>query len=57
MLIPSTVHNAWPQAKSYALRDERGMYLLVKPNGSRWSLGVRDSSCLDSALADVALYG
>lgn len=36
MLTPSAVQNAKPQAAPYKLRDERGMYLLVQPNGSRW---------------------
>ena len=36
MLTPSAVANAKPVAKSYKLADERGLYLLVKPNGSRW---------------------
>jgi integrase len=36
MLAPSAVANAKPQAKTYKLADERGMYLLVKPNGARW---------------------
>ena len=36
MLTPSAVHNAKPQAQAYKLRDERGMYLVVQPNGSRW---------------------
>ena len=36
MLTPSTVANAKPQATPYKLADERGMYLLVQPNGSRW---------------------
>lgn len=36
MLTPSAVANAKPQAKPYKLADERGMYLLVRPNGSRW---------------------
>ena len=36
MLTPSAVHNAKPKAEPYKLADERGMYLLVKPNGSRW---------------------
>ena len=35
MLTPSAVANAKPQAKPYKLRDERGMYLLVQPTGSR----------------------
>ena len=34
MLTPSAV--AKPQAKPYKLTDERGMYLLVKPDGARW---------------------
>jgi integrase len=36
MLTPSAVQNARPQAKPYKLADERGMYLLVKPDGARW---------------------
>jgi len=36
MLTPSAVQNAKPRAQPYKLRDERGMYLLVQPNGSRW---------------------
>jgi integrase len=36
MLTPSAVANAKPQAKPYKLRDERAMYLLVRPDGARW---------------------
>lgn len=36
MLTPSGVRNAKPQATAYKLADGRGMYLLVKPNGSKW---------------------
>jgi integrase len=36
MLTPSAVANAKPQAKPYKLADERGMYLLVKPDGAKW---------------------
>jgi hypothetical protein len=36
MLTPSAVNYAKPQALPYKLHDERGMYLLVQPNGSRW---------------------
>ena len=36
MLTPSQVANAKPQAKPYKLRDERGLYLLAQPNGSKW---------------------
>ena len=36
MLTPSAVANAKPQAKARKLADERGMYLLVKPDGARW---------------------
>ncbi|HKT32844.1 MAG TPA: integrase arm-type DNA-binding domain-containing protein [Gammaproteobacteria bacterium] len=36
MLTPSTVTNAKPQARSYKLTDERGMYLLIKPDGAKW---------------------
>ena len=36
MLSPSAVANAKPGAKPYKLADERGMFLLVNPTGSRW---------------------
>ena len=36
MLTPSAVQNAKPKAKPYKLADERGMFLLVQPNGSKW---------------------
>ncbi|MEO8804134.1 MAG: integrase arm-type DNA-binding domain-containing protein [Rudaea sp.] len=36
MLTSSAVHNAKSQIKAYKLADERGMYLLVKPDGGRW---------------------
>ncbi|HEX6612977.1 MAG TPA: Arm DNA-binding domain-containing protein, partial [Rhodanobacteraceae bacterium] len=36
MLTPSAVANAKPHASAYKLADERGMYLLVKPDGARW---------------------
>ncbi|MGH8041292.1 MAG: tyrosine-type recombinase/integrase [Rudaea sp.] len=36
MLTPSAVTNAKPQAMPYKLHDERGMYLLAKPDGARW---------------------
>jgi integrase len=36
MLTPSAVANAKPQAKPYKLADERGMYLLVNPDGAKW---------------------
>ena len=35
MLTPSAVANAKPQASACKLADERGMYLLVQPNGAR----------------------
>ncbi|WEN13714.1 tyrosine-type recombinase/integrase [Rhodanobacter sp. AS-Z3] len=42
MLTPSAVANAKPQAKPYKLADERGMYLLVKPDGARlWRFDYR----------------
>ena len=42
MLTPSAVANAKPQAKPYKLADERGMYLLVKPDGGRlWRFDYR----------------
>lgn len=36
MLTPSQVQNAKKQAKPYKLADERGMFLYVQPNGSKW---------------------
>jgi len=36
MLSASAVRDAKPQAAARKLRDERGLYLLVQPNGSRW---------------------
>ncbi len=36
MLTPSAVANAKPKDKPYKLADERGLFLLVQPNGSRW---------------------
>jgi len=36
MLSASGVRDAKPQAAAHKLRDERGLYLLVQPNGSRW---------------------
>ncbi|MEZ5544238.1 MAG: integrase arm-type DNA-binding domain-containing protein [Lysobacteraceae bacterium] len=36
MLTPSAVQNAKPRDKPYKLFDERGLFLLVNPNGSRW---------------------
>lgn len=36
MLTPSAVKNAKARTKPYKLNDERGLYLLVRPNGSRW---------------------
>jgi len=36
MLTPSAVTNAKPRAKPYKLADERGLFLLVRSNGSRW---------------------
>lgn len=35
MLTPSGVQNAKPQAVAYKMRDGRGLYLLVKPDGAR----------------------
>jgi len=36
MLSASAVRDAKPQAAAHKLRDGRGLYLLVQPNGSRW---------------------
>ncbi|HJU08170.1 MAG TPA: integrase arm-type DNA-binding domain-containing protein [Rhodanobacteraceae bacterium] len=42
MLTPSAVTNAKPQTTAYKLTDERGMYLLVKPEGGKlWRLDYR----------------
>ncbi|MGH8111441.1 MAG: tyrosine-type recombinase/integrase, partial [Rhodanobacteraceae bacterium] len=42
MLAPPAVANAKPQGKPYKLADERGMYLLVKPEGGRlWRFDYR----------------
>ncbi|MBS0194229.1 MAG: DUF4102 domain-containing protein [Proteobacteria bacterium] len=35
-LTPSAVRNAKPKDRPYKLADERGLFLLVNPNGSRW---------------------
>ncbi len=35
-LSHTTVKNAKPEAKSRKLFDERGLFLLVNPNGSKW---------------------
>jgi hypothetical protein len=39
MLTPSQVLNAKAAAKPYKLHDERGLFLLVNPNSSRWWRG------------------
>ena len=36
MLAPSEVKNAKSAATPYKLRDGRGLYLLVRPDGARW---------------------
>lgn len=42
MLTPSAVSNAKRQAAAYKLADERGMYLLVKPEGGKlWRFDYR----------------
>jgi len=35
-LINTLIKNAKPQDKQYKLNDEKGMYLLVKPNGGKY---------------------
>jgi hypothetical protein len=35
-LTDSTIKNAKPKDKPYKLADEKGMYLLVNPNGSKY---------------------
>src|SRR5271157_5810006 len=35
-LTDTKIKNAKPQAKPYKLADERGLFLLVHPNGSRY---------------------
>ena len=42
MLTPSEVQSAKPKDKPYKLADERGMLLLVKPNGGKlWRFNYR----------------
>lgn len=37
-----TVRNAKPREKAYKLADEKGLYLFIKPNGSKaWRLKYR----------------
>ncbi len=36
MLTPSAVKNARGRAAPYRLADERGLSLLVQPNGAKW---------------------
>ncbi|MCC6170662.1 MAG: integrase arm-type DNA-binding domain-containing protein [Gammaproteobacteria bacterium] len=36
MLTPSAVANAKPKTAPYKLRDERGLYVIVRPNGAKW---------------------
>ncbi|HET8899728.1 MAG TPA: integrase arm-type DNA-binding domain-containing protein, partial [Rhodanobacteraceae bacterium] len=41
-LSPSAVANAKPQAKPYAMRDGRGLVLLIDPSGSKlWRMDYR----------------
>jgi integrase len=35
-LSDTAIRKAKPRAKAYRLTDERGLYLLVQPNGARW---------------------
>ncbi|WP_198244532.1 tyrosine-type recombinase/integrase [methane-oxidizing endosymbiont of Gigantopelta aegis] len=35
-LTDTAIRNAKPKAKQYKIADEKGMYLLVKPNGSKY---------------------
>jgi len=32
----TAIRKAKPAAKAYKLRDGRGLYLLIQPNGARW---------------------
>lgn len=36
MLTDATIRNAAPRDKPYKLMDERGLYMLVQPNGALW---------------------
>jgi integrase len=36
MLTDTTIKKAKPKAKPYKLHDERGLYLIVTPTGSKW---------------------
>lgn len=43
-LTITAVRNAKPKAKSYKIADERGMYLEIMPNGSKyWRMKYRHS--------------
>jgi hypothetical protein len=35
-LTDTTIKNAKPRDKQYKIADEKGMYLLVKPNGGKY---------------------
>jgi hypothetical protein len=35
-LTDTAIRNSKPAEKPIKLTDERGLYLLLKPNGSRW---------------------
>ena len=42
MLTDTAIKKAQPRAKAYRLTDERGLHLLVQPNGSKlWQLRYR----------------
>ena len=36
LLTDTTIRNAKPDAKDKRLNDDGGLYLLIKPNGSKW---------------------
>ena len=60
MLNQKKIDNAMPAERPYKLTDERGMYLLVNPNGSRWwrlkyRLGGKEKSISLGVYPDVSL--
>ena len=36
MLSDTKIRSLKPREKAYKVSDDRGLYLLVNPNGSRW---------------------
>ena len=43
-LTDTAIKNTKPTDKPYKMQDEKGMYLLVNPNGSKYFLTITDST-------------